>query len=76
MPGKKTSVWLGEEELAEWKDSKASLTEIVKDGLAARRKRAAEVQPDLASIAADIQALREDIPRVVRAEIERATGRV
>jgi hypothetical protein len=71
MPGKKTSVWLGEEELAEWKDSKASLTEIVKDGLAARRNRSAGAQPDLASIAADIEALREAIPRMVRAELER-----
>jgi hypothetical protein len=35
MPGTKTSVWLGEEQYAQWKASGDSLTEIVKRGLAA-----------------------------------------
>jgi hypothetical protein len=35
MPGIKTSVWLGEEQHAQWKASGLSLTEIVKRGLAA-----------------------------------------
>jgi hypothetical protein len=71
MPGKKTSVWLGEEELAAWKDSGDSLTEIVKRGLAApppeQPVTSAEFHEALAGIRDEIAALR----RV----IESATGR-
>lgn len=72
MPGTKTSVWLGEEQYEQWKASGESLTEIVKRGLAApppeRPVTSAEFREEIAT-------LREEIPRVIRAELERIAGR-
>jgi hypothetical protein len=81
MPGKKTSVWLGEEELAAWKDLGASLTEIVKRGIAAMQEAGPEL--DLAGLPAEVRVLRdlvaaipdeEQVRRIVREEIERVAG--
>jgi hypothetical protein len=61
MPGKKTSVWLGEDEISGWQELGTSLTVIVKAGIAALREEAAGSQPDLATVAADVQAIRERV---------------
>jgi hypothetical protein len=61
MPGKKTSVWLGEDELEGWQELGTSLTVIVKAGIAALREQAAASQPDLTTVAADVQAIRQRV---------------
>ena len=76
--GKKTSVWMGARELAAWKDSGASLTEIVKRGLAAIAEDEAAPVPDLAAevkaIREELAALPDEVRIVVRAEIARLTS--
>jgi DNA-binding IclR family transcriptional regulator len=82
MPGKKTSVWLGEDELAAWKDLQVSLTEIVKRGIAAIREQD-EPQLDLTALPAEIRVLRDlvaaipdegQVRRIVRDELQRIAG--
>jgi hypothetical protein len=79
MAGKKTSVWLGEDELAEWKASGVSLTDIVKRGLAAMREGAGTPQPDLASIVSRLDGLDgklsdERLLRLIGRALERLAG--
>jgi hypothetical protein len=64
MAGKKTSVWLGQTELDEWKNSGASLTDIVKRGLAAMREDAGAAPADAAT-AQEVQAIvREEVSAI------------
>jgi hypothetical protein len=53
MPGKKTSVWLGQDEIDGWQELGASLTTIVKRGIAAMREDV--------SLAAELAALRTEL---------------
>jgi hypothetical protein len=76
MAGTKTSVWLGEEQHAQWKASGESLTEIVKRGLATRAPEgtpatAAEVRE---IVSEEAGALEERLRRIVREELARVTG--
>jgi hypothetical protein len=73
MAGKKTSVWLGQAELDEWKASGFSLTDIVKRGLAVIRAEMGDPQPDLGAIQAEIRDLRDEVA-ALRRLIERAAG--
>ena len=80
MPGAKTSVWLGEEQVKAWKASGLSLTEIVKLGLAALDLPAPD-QPEAgteairAAIREEFDAAEDRIRRIVRDELERVTAR-
>jgi len=86
MAGTKTSVWLGEEQYAQWKASGDSLTEIVKRGLAAPKAETekaatpAEVREIVVeAIAAVLERLdakpdTSDIRHMIRTELERVAG--
>ena len=80
MPGAKTSVWLGEEQVKAWKASGLSLTEIVKRGLAALDLAAPDPQQDSteairAAIREELDAAEDRIRRVIRDELERVAAR-
>jgi hypothetical protein len=80
MPGAKTSVWLGEEQVSQWKASGLSLTEIVKRGLAALDLAApdpqeASIDAIRAAIREELDAAEERIRRIVRDELEAVASR-
>jgi hypothetical protein len=75
MPGTKTSVWLGEEQYAQWKASGDSLTEIVKRGLAVGSPDEA-LNDKLAPLLERVAELPDEgaVRRIVREELERVAG--
>lgn len=75
MPGTKTSVWLGEDEHAQWKASGLSLTEIVKRGLAAPGQAEASAAAVRAAVREELTEAEERIRRIVREELERLASR-
>lgn len=75
MPGTKTSVWLGEEQVTQWKASGLSLTEIVRRGLAAPDPQEAGAAEIRAVIREELAAAEDQIRRVVREELERVASR-
>jgi hypothetical protein len=80
MPGAKTSVWLGEEQVKAWKASGLSLTEIVKRGLTALDlddpgPQEADLAAIRTAISEELGASEDRIRRIVREELERISGR-
>lgn len=61
MPGKKTSVWLGQDELDGWQELGASLTVIVKAGIAALRAERDGSRPEPGDVADNIRMIRDTI---------------
>jgi len=74
MPGIKTSVWLTEDQHAQWKASKLSLTEIVGRGLAAPDPREAAAAAAREAVREELAANNAEVRRIVREEIERVSG--
>ena len=79
MPGRKTSVWLSEEQVAWWKASGLSLTEIFERGRMAPDTGEASAAAIRAAIGEEIAGAetRSDnrIRRIVREELERIASR-
>ena len=78
MPGTKTSVWLSEEQVTQWKASGLSLTEIVRRGLAAGDPQEAATEGLVTAISSAvgtlIDASEERVRRIVREELERVAS--
>jgi hypothetical protein len=79
MAGTKSSVWLSEDLHDRWKDSRLSLTEIVRRGLDAADPEAAAAEAIRAMIREELAEQDDRITGVVRSvirdELERIAGR-
>ena len=75
MAGTKTSVWLSEDLHSRWKDSRLSLTEIVKRGLDAGEPEAAAAEAIRSVIRDELAEQDERTRHIVREELERIAGR-
>jgi hypothetical protein len=75
MPGTKTSVWLSEEQVTQWKASGLSLTEIVRRGLAAPDPQEAVTEAIRTAVREELAAAEDAIRRTVREELERVASR-
>lgn len=74
MSGTKTSVWLGEEQHAQWKASGDSLTTIIKRGLAAPKTDEVERPATVAEVREIVEAAEGRLHRIIRDELERIAG--
>lgn len=79
MPGTKTSVWLRDDQIARWKASKLSLTELVERGLSApdpQEAAAAAIRAAIGEEIAGAETRSDDrIRRIIREELERIASR-